>query len=207
MTNNKKKKNKRKGGNGVIIMLIGVLFILAAAGIIAYNIWEANNAYEASLSVLPDIEEHLKEKQNEDPDGTTPSELPKLTINGDEYVGQLDIPSIDMTLPVMAEWSYANLKKAPCAYSGTPYTSDFVIAGHNYARHFSPIKNLPLKTIVYFTDMDANTFTYEVVNIEVIDPYSRDLMIEGDDWDMTLFTCTTGGQSRCAVRCRFAEDE
>ena len=24
---------------------------------------------------------------------------------------------------------------------------------------------------------------------------------ESDEWDLTLFTCTTGGSARCAVRC------
>ena len=24
---------------------------------------------------------------------------------------------------------------------------------------------------------------------------------DSDNWDLTLFTCTTGGRARCAVRC------
>ena len=28
---------------------------------------------------------------------------------------------------------------------------------------------------------------------------------DGDDWDLTLFTCTTGGSARCAVRCTRVE--
>ena len=29
---------------------------------------------------------------------------------------------------------------------------------------------------------------------------------QAEPWDLTLFTCNTGGQTRCAVRCIRAED-
>lgn len=59
--------------------------------------------------------------------------------NGYEYIGYLSIPSIGLALPVMKQWSYAGLKIAPGRYSGSLYTDDLVIAGHNYNRHFSPM--------------------------------------------------------------------
>lgn len=202
-----KKQKEKKGSNGVVTMLIGFLFILAAAGLIIYNMKESNDAYQASLEVLPQIEQHIKETKEKEIHSTVTKnkELPKLKIKGKEYVGQLDIPSIALSLPVLAEWSYENLKKAPCTYSGTPYTGDFVIAGHNYARHFSPIKSLPAGADVYFTDMDGDTFSYKVSKSEIVDPYQKDLMVEGEDWDMTMFTCTTGGRSRHAVRCQLID--
>ena len=41
-------------------------------------------------------------------------------------------------------------------------------------------------------------------NVETIQPTDIDKMITASDedaWDLTLFTCTTGGRARCAVRC------
>lgn len=39
---------------------------------------------------------------------------------------------------------------------------------------------------------------------EVLQPTQIEKMTvksSGDDWDLTLFTCTTGGQARYALRC------
>ena len=55
-----------------------------------------------------------------------------------------------------------------------------------------------------FTDMAKNTFTYKMVARETIQPNDFEAM-EAGDWDLTLFTCTVGGQSRVAVR--FAREE
>ena len=54
------------------------------------------------------------------------------------------------------------------------------------------------------TDMDGNVFSYEVSSLETLSPYAVSDMTSGD-WDLTLFTCTVGGQSRLAIRCDQAE--
>ena len=47
--------------------------------------------------------------------------------------------------------------------------------------------------------------SYEIEETEELLPDQVEAMItktEKDTWDLTLFTCTTSGQARCAVRCR-----
>ena len=65
-------------------------------------------------------------------------------------------------------------------------------------------KNLSQGDPVTFTDIDGNVFCYQVSEIEILSPYSIQEMTSGD-WDLTLFTCTIGGQTRVAVRCEQAE--
>ena len=104
----------------------------------------------------------------------------------------------------MAQWSYAGLKVAPGRYSGTTYADDLVICGHNYAKHFSPIKWLAIGSPVHFTDADGLRWNYEVESVETLHPTQIEEMItvtETDSWDLTLFTCTSGGNARYAVRC------
>ena len=125
-------------------------------------------------------------------------------IDGYDYIGYVSIPSIGLELPVMSEWSYAGLKIAPGRYSGSTYADNMVVCAHNYAKHFSPIKWLQAGAEVYFTDMDGMRWSYEVDNVETLQPTQIEKMTtvtEEDNWDLTLFTCTTGGSARCAVRC------
>ena len=53
---------------------------------------------------------------------------------------------------------------------------------------------------VIFTDVDGNIFTYTVMVRETL--MSTDVQqMESGGWDLTLFTCTAGGQNRVIVRC------
>ena len=75
----------------------------------------------------------------------------------------------------------------------------------------SPIKRLAVGTEVLFVDMDGDTWHYEIAASEILQPTQIEEMTTktaNDDWDLTLFTCTTGGQARHAVRCvRTDKDE
>ena len=53
-----------------------------------------------------------------------------------------------------------------------------------------------------FTDAEGNVFRYEVKTIDSIGGDDLDGML-GGQWDLTLFTCTTSGQTRYVVRCAY----
>ena len=127
-------------------------------------------------------------------------EMPTEKINGNYYIGVLEIPSLGLELPVMSDWSYPRLRTAPCRYKGSAYSGDLIIAGHNYARHFSGIKRMSPGDEVRFTDADGNLFLYKVAELETLGGADVEKMQSGD-WELTLFTCTYGGRSRVAVRC------
>lgn len=126
--------------------------------------------------------------------------MPAVTVDALEYIAVLDIPSISISLPIISEWSYPNLKIAPCRFYGSAYTDDLVIAGHDYARHFARLRNLSIDDLLYLTDMEGNKFTYKVIEVEILTPEQSEYMVKGD-WDLTLFTCTVGGMTRFTVRC------
>lgn len=79
-----------------------------------------------------------------------------------------------------------------------------IIGAHNYDTHFGRLSTLQVGDDVVFTDLDGNVFIFEVSEREILRPDAFEDM-ESGDWDMTLFTCTVGGASRLAVRCRLTE--
>ena len=199
---------------GKICMVLGAVLILASLALLAYNKWDADRADKASQEVLGELEQTLtqtiEEKETEEkvvlqPELDPEQEMTETELNGWNYIGYLSIPSVGLNLPVMSQWSYAGLKIAPGRYSGSTYADDMVVCAHNYAKHFSPIKWLAAGAEVYFTDMDGMRWSYEVSAVETLQPTQIEKMTtkteESDDWDLTLFTCTTGGNARCAVRC------
>ncbi len=177
-------------------MTIGLLLLTAAFALTLYNFWDADRARKASNEAVDELEKQIPIIP---PDG---EEMPTIEINGHRYIGILQIPSLGLALPVMEEWDYTKLKISPCRYSGSYYTKDLVICGHNYARHFSPIKWIDHGVDVYFENVQGIKFHYKVSKKEILRPTQIDKMItSSDDWDLSLFTCTTGGRTRCTIRC------
>lgn len=194
---------------------------MGALSLFFYNQHEADLAADASAEVMPKILEQIQINQEEqarleaeDPSSVTipipntPLELlteedKKMTeeeIDGESYIGYIIIPSLSIELPVMSEWSYPRLKKAPCRYRGTLRGEDLVIMAHNYTGHFSSLSGIELNAEVIFVDMDGVTTQYHVVATDILSGEAVEEMTSGE-YDLTLFTCTYGGKSRVTVRC------
>lgn len=202
---------------GTLLMGLGTVLVLAALSLFLWNEQEAREAERSAEHILPRLVEEIEQESAglAPEDGENAADYPdpydpamtEVVIDGYAYIGYLSIPSLGLELPVMSEWDYTRLKIAPCRYSGSTKTDDLVIAGHNYARHFSPIKGLKEGETVYFVDMDGVRSDYQVASVEVLAPTAVEEMTSGT-YDLTLFTCTYGGRSRVAVRCqRTGEDE
>lgn len=200
---------------GRVLMTLGLLLVLGAGGITAYNLWDESRAEAASEEVLAELLPEIPVTETAATGGRLAAEQPKpvpmwvlnpdlqmpeVMVNGDAYIGTVEIPSLSLTLPVMSDWDYTKLKTAPCRYAGSAYHDDLVICAHNYRKHFSRIKWMNSGDAVNFTDTDGNVFRYTVADVEVLNPTATEAMTSGD-WDLTLFTCTTGGQTRFALRC------
>ena len=206
---------------------LGLLLVAAALFLTAYNLYDEHRAELAAGRAVAqlDIPLPVNAPAEAPPEGTAAQapanpreieipdyvldptrEMPVRSIDGEDYIGMLEIPALDRTLPVISEWSYPRLKIAPCRYAGSAYLGNLTIAAHNYRSHFRNLKKLNEGDIVRFTDMDGNVFSYEVTLLEILQPNEADAM-ESGDWDLTLFTCTVGGKSRVTVRCkRIGED-
>lgn len=196
--------------------MIGLLLIAAALFLTIYNFMDDNRASRSAHGVMDQLREMRPEKESEEDDAASQSaagevevpdyvlnpkmEMPVKVIDGQEYIAVLKIPAFDLALPVLSQWSYPNLRIAPCRYQGSAYTDDLVIAAHNYTSHFGNLKNLQEGDTVILTDMDDNVFTYKVALRETLMPTAVEEMSSGD-WDLTLFTCTLGGSYRVTVRC------
>ncbi len=227
----------RRKAFGNAFVALGVILVIVALVLAAYNIREAAEAAKASSSALdelfaimtatdrltPEIEPPAPDTEAPDsdaPDSDVTEEvippeteydipdylsdpstpMPTVEVDGQSYVGVIEAPSVGISLPVIDKWSYAKLKKAPCRYVGSAYTDDIIIMAHNFRSHFGQIGKLRVGDTVYFTDMNAHVFEYEVVEIETLVGTAVEEMRAGE-WDLTLFTCTIGGRSRVTVRC------
>ena len=198
-------------------MVLGALLILGAIALTYWNQKEDDTALESVAEIVPQLVQQIQnntDAEDVDPDADVIPELQipvdllteedkKMTeveIDGNLYIGYISIPALNMELPIMSNWSYAQLRIAPCRYNGSIRGEDLVLMAHNYKSHFGPISRLELGDEVFFTDMDGKTASYAVVGKDILDPSAVEVMTAGE-YDLTLFTCTYGGASRVTVYC------
>ena len=200
---------------GIAIVTAGAVLILSALLLLLYNRYEDANAGQEAESLLASVEAAISAQAMDTTAATAPNrpdasevpaptpldpEMPVVMLDGYEYVGYVEIPTLGLKLPVMSEWDYTRLKVAPCRQFGSSRTDDLVIAAHNYESHFGHLKDLSVGDTVTFTDMDGIVNTYCVEKIETLNPSEVDA-VQNSGYDLVLYTCTKGGRTRVTVFC------
>lgn len=140
-----------------------------------------------------------------------------LTTYGvaDEIIGVLEIPAMELTMPVYLGASDAHLAAGAAVLGNTsvPIGGDdtnCVIAGHRGWRgadYFRHIDRLQVGDTVTLTNL-WKTLTYTVADIQIIQPHEVDkIKIQQGRDLLTLLTChpyASGGRQRFVVYCERA---
>lgn len=196
-------RNRPIGGR--LLLLLGLFLLGAALLLLSKNRWEEFQAGQQAGQILSLLQQQMAASASPSspvPEGALSSGTAgeALEIQGNAFIGVLEIPALHLALPVMDSWSDPKLAISPCRYSGSPDSGGFTIAGHNYHTHFGRLSALSPGAAVHFTSIGGETRRYAVQAVEILDPTEVKKMI-ADQWDLTLFTCTLSGQARVAIRC------
>ena len=141
-----------------------------------------------------------------------------LTAYGidNEIIGVLEIPAMELTMPVYLGASDTHLTAGAAVLGNTsaPIGGDntnCVIAGHRGwkgADYFRHIDRLQVGDTVTLTNL-WETLTYTVADIQIIQPHEVDkIRIQSDRDLLTLVTChpyASGGRQRYVVYCERTE--
>ena len=134
----------------------------------------------------------------------------------DEIIGVLEIPAMELTMPVYLGASEAHLAAGAAVLGNTSVpiggaNTNCVIAGHRGwkgADYFRHIDRLEVGDTVKLTNL-WETLTYTVADIQIIQPHEVDMIkIQPDRELLTLLTChpyASGGRQRYVVYCERTE--
>ena len=179
------RKSKKQPKYPIVLIIIGLLMILYAGGQFAYNAYIQAEAEAAAQEAL--------------------NAMQSGQATDYSYLGRIDIPSIDIHLPVIDSWDNDadKLNTAPCVFSGSVDEGNLIIMAHNYKAHFGRLENITEGSEVTLSLLDGRVLTYRVTWIGEIDGSDAQAMQDGD-WDLTLYTCNYSGQARITARCVLA---
>lgn len=180
---------------GTIFVIFGLVLICSALSLLFYNSYQEQKSYKETENVLSALEGETQNSTQADSSNET-----TVDVNGYDYIGVIEIPKIEIKLPVLSEWDYARLKIAPCRQFGSISTDDIVIAAHNYKKHFGSLSSLNIGDEIILTDTSKNTHEYSVARIEVLNPTDVE-KVQNSGYDLVLYTCTYGGKTRVTLFC------
>ncbi len=160
--------------------------------------WERAHAYNEALlpSILPDS--FAVAEASDEPDEEY---MACLNIAGDEMMGTVEIPKINIELPIYHTTSEEVLERAAGHLEG----SSLPVGGESTHAVISAHRGLPSASL--FTDLDQleegdhfllhvldDTLAYEVDKISVVEPEdTQELAVEEGEDLVTLLTCTPYG--------------
>ena len=182
-----------------VLKHFGCICIVLALGLTLFNVYDTFRARKSEEKILAayNLKNDLDHDVILDPD----MDMPEVALDGLSCIGTIEIPSLDIKLPVTSTFNYSLMKQAPCRYSGSVYKGNMVIAAHNSWFHFGRLNTLKSGDAVIFTDASGNCFKYVVDAMDVVSPESIAEVTNGK-WPLTLVTCTLDSQNRVVVRCK-----
>ena len=121
-----------------VCMVLGLLLIAAALCLFVYNHREAELAAQTAEQALQEISGTsyaLEQPKESDTHPIIPYyiseptiEMPTIEVDGNFYIGVLEIPDQELSLPIISEWNDTRLKQAPCRFQGSVYLNNLIIA-------------------------------------------------------------------------------
>jgi len=132
----------------------------------------------------------------------------EITNDGTKFtrIAIINIPSIDLTYPILSTYNDELLKKSPCKYWGCDpnEVGNFCIVAHNYRNtmFFSKVPTLNNGDIIEITDLSGTTLKYEVYDKYVVSENDKSCSSQKTDGrkEITLITCTDDSKNRVIVK-------
>ncbi len=187
-------KNKKRFGK--VLLAVGIVLIcISMMMVIKYEIHDMK-----SKKIITDVLRRIEDYDAQNHDGGT-----LYRINDSQYIGVLKIPSLNVVLPICAEWNNENSEKGVCRYLGSLEERNLILAGHNYRSMLRRLSEIETGSEIIIIDINRAEYHYTVTYTEVVGGYNSKAMTSGE-WDMTVFTCTIPGNSRYVVRCVLNEN-
>lgn len=214
-----------------ILLIVIVVAIVGLLGFLGYNTYK-NHKNISSASEFVDAFKSGEEKETQKDkskidsnetdengvlDGVETTEgssgKSKKMYGGFEVSASIEIPKINLSLPILAKETKKSLETAVAVRYPENATlnteGNVVIAGHNYRNgtFFSNLKKVALGDTIYITDLNGNRVAYTIYNI--FEAAENDTSFYNRDTngakEITLTTCTDDSTARLIVEAKANE--
>lgn len=196
--------------------LIAGICIVVGITFMAVPFYYHNKGANETERLLEDFTQAVEEEQDEETadkkeEQTTLSKTDASLFAEGDVIAILEIEELGIKYPVVEGATSSNLNIAVghlTETAGIGASGNCVIAGHNgsrYGEYFTHLNEVSVGSEVTLLDKDGIIYTYKVADSFVTDPYDNSIKVQGEETELTLFTCANKGTMRFVVKCVLRE--
>ncbi|MBP3299896.1 MAG: hypothetical protein J6M34_00125 [Clostridia bacterium] len=186
-----------------VFLIFGVLLILLSALWMVGSTLAQDRAAQERGEILEQMRLLMPAPRKGAPDGRSDVSLPRLSLEGDDFVGILEVPRFETDLPVCATWDADAVVDFPRCYWGNPYDGSLMIGGSDGRGQFDFMNEITEGDSVFFTDVTGLRFYYRVSEIRLADGVSFEALSVLDA-DLIFFARNTYSLDYTVVCCTLA---
>ncbi len=127
-------------------------------------------------------------------EGTLPAQAPRATTPtptaDSEVIGRLEIPSLNLTVPILSDYDPASLRRGVGHIRGTANAGglgNFVLAGHRDT-FLRPLRHIAAPMVIKIVIREG-TYEYVTDTTEVVEPDNLSVLDIHNTPELTLITC------------------
>ena len=195
--------------------VVAGLLITAGIAIMAVPFFWRATGEKQTEQLISEFEQTLEDDYDEETDveeeQTSISKEDEAIFAEGDVIAILEIKELGIKYPVVEGATSSNLNIAVghlTETAGIGVSGNCVIAGHNgsrYGEYFTNLNEVCVGSEVTLLDRGGITYTYEVADSFVTDPYDNSIKVQGEETELTLFTCANKGTMRFVVKCVLRE--
>lgn len=142
---------------------LGVILLVAATSLLGLWQWNIHTSKQQAEAYVQTLETLLPEPQGAAIEERKDNRMPMLSLEGTDFVGIIEMPRYQSTLPVCAD--LGQVTKYPCRFDGSIYDRTMQIGATTQVGQYDFYREISVGDEVYFTDMEGNRYTYTVTDL------------------------------------------
>ncbi len=193
----------RKGKSNLItaiLTFLGVTLIIGSVSLMLYQFFGQKMIVQSNVEIVDTLFTLMPTVRSGVQDDRVDMNMPMLEIDGENFVGIIEIPLFNRKLPVCGSWNKHKVSEFPCRYSGSLYDGNLIIGGSDAAGQFDFAENISIGDSVFLTDMVGGQYFYRVEWIETTSDVSTENLVS-DTADMILFARNTYSLDYTVIQC------
>ena len=181
-------------------IILGSILIIVSLATVAVHHFSQKSASEN----LPVIVENMKSMRPEETHGITGEmhdpEMPVVEIEGNDFVGMIEVPKYSKALPVYSSWEKNKITDFPCRYMGSMYDGSLIVGTVEDHGQSDIAKGIAGGDELTFTDVTGLKYNYIITDAYKTKDVSTEALT-AIDGELVLFVRSTYGTDYMVICC------
>lgn len=148
-----------------IALIIGITLVIISSVLVAIHHFSQVGSEKEALKIVEEIKSVIPETETGIPDGRVDAEMPVMQISGNDFIGYMEIPEYDKSLPIYSEWSKYKVADFPCRLKGSMYDGTLIIGSVENPGQLDVAKLIAGGQEINIVDMTGLKYKYKVTDI------------------------------------------